>query len=97
MTDELKACKDSELTCNDCGMTVETGEYHPFAACLMYKGCYNKDTVIANLNAITLTHIPISKAVWVVNSLPSSIINGVAPSDAVSRNELIKALESLSK
>lgn len=33
-------------------MTVNTGEYHPYAACLMYKGCYDSDTVRANLKAV---------------------------------------------
>lgn len=34
-------------------MEVEIGEYHPFAACLMFKGCNNSTTVHDNLDAIT--------------------------------------------
>lgn len=48
---------DKKLTdhdcCDECGMPIETfGEYHPYAACLMYKSCYSRPTVIDNLNAI---------------------------------------------
>jgi hypothetical protein len=25
--------------CQECGMLVVDGEYHPFAACLIFKGC----------------------------------------------------------
>ena len=39
--------------CKECGMEVEIGEYHPFAACLMFKGCNNSTTVHDNLDAIT--------------------------------------------
>ena len=42
---ELKPCKE-------CGMAVSDLEYHPFAACLMFKGCGDKYTVLANLEAI---------------------------------------------
>lgn len=33
-------------------MPVMLGEYHPFAACLMFKGCHNSETVRANLKAV---------------------------------------------
>jgi hypothetical protein len=39
--------------CQECGMPVRLGEYHPFAACLMFKGCRNQKTVRLNLDAIT--------------------------------------------
>jgi len=41
-----------ETECKECGMAVRLGEYHPFAACLMFKGCKNSTTVRANLDAI---------------------------------------------
>jgi len=47
-------CKENstETQCAECGMSVETGEYHPYAACLMFKGCHNSKTV--NMNLLTL-------------------------------------------
>jgi len=42
-----------ETECAECGMPVRLGEYHPFAACLMFKGCHNGETVRKNLEAIT--------------------------------------------
>lgn len=38
--------------CQECGMPVQLGEYHPFAACLMFKGCKDPSVVRANINAI---------------------------------------------
>lgn len=38
--------------CAECGMIVQLGEYHPFAACLMYKGCKDENTVRENIKAI---------------------------------------------
>lgn len=38
--------------CKECGMSVNDGEYHPYAACLMFKGCHDSDVVQANLDAI---------------------------------------------
>lgn len=43
-------------TCQECGMTVESGEYHPYAACLMFKACGNADTVRGNLQDV-LDHV----------------------------------------
>lgn len=42
-----------KAVCQECGMPVRLGEYHPFAACLMYKGCHDGDVVRKNLEAIT--------------------------------------------
>ena len=39
--------------CAECGMIVTLGEYHPFAACLMYKGCKDENTVRENIKTIT--------------------------------------------
>lgn len=38
--------------CGDCGMPCAPGEYHPYAACLMFKACHNSETVRANLQAL---------------------------------------------
>lgn len=40
------------MKCAECNMTVFAGEYHPFAACLMYKGCGDEKQVRDNLNAV---------------------------------------------
>ena len=38
--------------CAECGMGCNAGEYHPYAACLMFKQCRNSETVRANLAAV---------------------------------------------
>ena len=39
--------------CSGCGMLVEeTPNYHPYAACLMFKACRNGNTVEVNLKAV---------------------------------------------
>lgn len=38
--------------CGDCGMPVAAKEYHPYAACLMYKASGDPDTVRANLGSV---------------------------------------------
>ena len=38
--------------CIECGMVCEAVEYHPYAACLMFKQCHNSETVRANLQAV---------------------------------------------
>ncbi len=38
--------------CRECGMPVNVGDYHPYAACLMFKGCQNSKTVLDNLDAV---------------------------------------------
>lgn len=40
--------------CEECGMLTESDEYHPYAACLMFIGCRDSETVRANLNAVVL-------------------------------------------
>lgn len=42
-------------SCAECGMPVRAGEYHPYAACLMFKACHNSETVRANL-AFVMEH-----------------------------------------
>jgi recombinational DNA repair protein (RecF pathway) len=44
-TDELS-------TCAECGMSVVPQEYHPYAACLMFKQCQDGAIVRFNLNAV---------------------------------------------
>ena len=38
--------------CQDCGMVCQPTEYHPMAACLMFKACHDGDQVRANLAAV---------------------------------------------
>lgn len=40
------------LPCGECGMPCRPDEYHPFAACLMFKACHNSETVRANMEAL---------------------------------------------
>ena len=42
----------NKTKCHECGMHLRLGEYHPFAACLMYKGCGDAKTVRENLKAV---------------------------------------------
>ena len=39
-------------TCCECGMQTEIVEYHPYAACLMFKACHDSETVQANLDSV---------------------------------------------
>ena len=40
-------------TCSACGMPVGLHRnYHPYAACLMFRGCHAGNTVDANLRAV---------------------------------------------
>lgn len=41
--------------CGTCGMPCTPGEYHPYAACLMFKACHNSETVRTNLEAVRAT------------------------------------------
>ena len=41
------------MTCQQCGMHVENAtDYHPYAACLMFKACHDGNKVQANLDAV---------------------------------------------
>lgn len=44
--------KPGSMTCTECGMLCEWKEFHPFAACLMFKGCRDSDKVRSNLNFV---------------------------------------------
>lgn len=39
-------------SCQECGMPVDTGEYHPYAACLIFKGCNDAETARANMSVL---------------------------------------------
>lgn len=41
--------------CPECGMETTEGEYHPYAACLMYKQTGDADAVRSNLHAVRAT------------------------------------------
>jgi len=51
--------------CAECGMVVEMCEYHPYAACLMFKQCSSSIIVRKNLKPVVdfgaKNSIPISK------------------------------------
>lgn len=38
--------------CKECGMHIETNEFHPYLACLAFKGCHDSEVVRANMSAI---------------------------------------------
>ena len=40
------------VTCGECGMPCTPNEYHPFAACLMFKACHDSRVVRANLESL---------------------------------------------
>lgn len=42
-----------KLECSECGMSLAIREYHPYAACLMFKACRNETKVRENLDAVT--------------------------------------------
>ncbi|RYF50424.1 MAG: hypothetical protein EOO27_31795 [Comamonadaceae bacterium] len=44
--------------CGECGMPCTPAEYHPYAACLMFKACYDSAIVRANLNAVRAQAAP---------------------------------------
>lgn len=48
----VKAPEGELLPCGECGMLVGWGDFHPFAACLMFRGCGDADTVRVNLHAL---------------------------------------------
>ena len=44
---------DRELAaCAECGMPCAPREYHPYAACLMFKACHSSTMVRENLEAV---------------------------------------------
>lgn len=45
-------------TCGECGMGVDPGEYHPYAACLMFKHCRDSEIVRRNLAAVQQFYLP---------------------------------------
>lgn len=38
--------------CVECGMPSTWEQYHPYAACLMFKTCHDSNIVMANLDAV---------------------------------------------
>lgn len=50
MTDRPKSV--AMQPCGECGMPCHPRDYHPYAACLMFKACRNSDVVRANLDAV---------------------------------------------
>ncbi|MDH4319369.1 MAG: hypothetical protein OEV64_13330 [Desulfobulbaceae bacterium] len=54
MSDEMERCAE-------CGMACGPREYHPYAACLMFRACLNPEIVRANLEFIRKDTRPDSK------------------------------------
>lgn len=54
------------VPCCFCGMPCASNEYHPYAACLMFKACHNSETVRANLEAVRGSTVVAGEAVAVV-------------------------------
>lgn len=43
----------SGMVCAECGMALRPAdEFHPYAACLMYRGCHNSKIVRDNLSIL---------------------------------------------
>lgn len=55
--------------CGTCGMPCTPGEYHPYAACLMFKACHNSEVVRANLEAVHGKPVPASAAEFALRAL----------------------------
>lgn len=49
MTDNLSK---RMVPCGECGMICDPAEFHPMAACLMFKGCHDGDKVRSCLEAL---------------------------------------------
>lgn len=54
LRDRLREGVDG-MRCAECGMPCLWGDYHPYAACLMFKQCHNSETVLANLKHVQNT------------------------------------------
>jgi len=52
MTEQTQPTDEAMTPCGDCGMPCAPNEYHPYAACLMFKACRNSEVVRANLDAV---------------------------------------------
>ena len=40
--------------CKECGMHVSAGEFHPYLACLAFKGCHDSEVVRANIKPLEI-------------------------------------------
>lgn len=54
----MSTTNEREAPCGECGMICRPSEFHPYAACLMFKGCHDGETVRANLAALAPAHQP---------------------------------------
>jgi hypothetical protein len=68
-TDTTQALRErfDSTTCTECGMCCKPGEFHPFAACLMFKACHDGDVVRANLSALATPTTPAQPVAAQVN------------------------------
>lgn len=51
MSDDSRVVEEA---CRECGMPCTPTEYHPYAACLMFRGCHNSKVVRENLRPLSL-------------------------------------------
>lgn len=40
------------MICQECGMDTAVNEYHPYAACLIFKGCHDAEVTRANMDLL---------------------------------------------
>ena len=62
------------IACRECGMPVASGEYHPYAACLMFRGCLDSQVVRANLSSVTRAQ---ASGVPVINIRCETVSDGI--------------------
>ncbi|HEX5704914.1 MAG TPA: hypothetical protein VFX97_17075 [Pyrinomonadaceae bacterium] len=48
--------------CGECGMLVDAQEYHPYAACVMYRQLGQAEKVNSNLRAVVLHGVDMERA-----------------------------------
>ena len=80
--------EEANPICKSCGMPIEKDEFHPYAACLMFKGCLDAEVVRANLDAVIAHGVQIEverreedsqvyASLAIEGVCPASILDGV--------------------
>jgi len=83
---------DPTCRCAECGMrTHDAGEYHPYAACLMFKACGDRETVLANLNAV----LDAGKSSRVETTDDMQILRGIVNNQSADREFLTLSMALL--
>ena len=81
-------------TCGTCGMACTPGEFHPYAACLMYRGCHSAATVRANLAPLVEFHKGRAQALAVALHALESYVRDTAHHNAPQAAAARRALQS---